>query len=268
MRAIIDGDILRYEIGFAAETGWRAITEDDEALPPFEYVRDMLQQRIAAIMVTTGSDRYTLYVTEGHTFRYDIATVKPYKGTRKENKPWHYNNLSVYMKDILGCHIVTLIEADDAMAIDHLNSGDDTIICSRDKDLRQIPGWSYSWELGNQPAFGPEEVDPFGWIELSDNRKKINGTGTLFFCSQMLVGDAVDNIPGLPKCGPVAAYDALHKCSDAEEAITRVLDMYRTRYDDTYMERALEQGRLLWLLRDPIVEGKDIPLWTPEILYE
>jgi len=80
MKALIDADILRYEIGWGALTGWKAIT-DTEDIPPFDYVEKLLLQRIASIQEATGSDEYCLYLTEGHTFRYDIATTKPYKGT-------------------------------------------------------------------------------------------------------------------------------------------------------------------------------------------
>lgn len=263
MRAIVDADILRYEIGFAAETGWRAITEDLEALPPFNYVERLLLNRLAIIKGETGSEECTLYITEGRTFRFDIATVKPYKGTRKANKPWHFNNLTVYMRDILDARVITEIEADDAMAIDHVNSEDETVLCSRDKDLRQVPGMFFSWELGRQPSFGPVMIDEIGEISLSDDRKSIKGTGFAFFCSQVLTGDVVDNIPGLPKCGPVAAYEALEGLDTPELLTEALLSAYEEYYGFEEYDMALtEQGQLCWLLREsPILPGF-LPVWV------
>lgn len=239
MLALLDGDILRFEIGFAAEVGWKAITNREE-LPPFDYVADLLHQRLEYILHQTGADDYVLYLSGGKSFRYDVAKTKPYKGQRKDNKPWHFHNLTAYMVGVLDAKVVTGIEADDALAIDHLQKPEQTIICTRDKDLRQVPGWSYSWELGQQPSFGPTKIEKFGNLTLSANHKKLTGTGLLFFYGQLLVGDAVDNIPGLDKCGPVKAYSLLKDVDNPFEVV-------RKAYNDD--ELLLEQGRLLWIVR-------------------
>ena len=188
----------RYEIGFAAEAGYKHKMkekgEDVEKvhfLPSFDYVENILLERINHILEETESDEYILYLTEGKTFREDVATTKPYKGSRVDHKPWHYRNLSVYMKDVLGAKVIRDIEADDAMAIDHTSDPNNTIICSRDKDLRQIPGNTYSWELGRQAAFGPMEVDELGWLTLDKEKRKLSGVGYMFFASQVLTGDTV-----------------------------------------------------------------------------
>lgn len=250
---LVDGDIIRYEIGFAAEAGWRAMhPEDADALPPFDYVADLLDRRVADIQtICKTTETPVLYYTTGPTFRFDIAKKKPYKGNRKENKPWHYDNLTVYLKDILGAVEVTGIEADDQLAMDHVRSGCSTVLCSRDKDLRQVPGWFYSWELGRQPSFGPELITREGWIKLSDKRDKIVGTGLAFFYSQVLTGDPTDNIPGLPGIGPVAAFELLHGKTPAQQ-LDAVCEAYFDHYvgDNDLMEKELlEQGRLCWLTR-------------------
>jgi len=253
---LIDGDILRYEVGFAAETGWRAIAEEngwDNVIPPFHYVEGLLLNRIDTIKANVGTKATpVIYLTEGRTFRYDLAVTKPYKGTRKDNKPWHYVNLSVYMKDILNARVITEIEADDAMAIDQVEGKGGTIICSRDKDLRQVPGWFYSWELGRQPGFGPSYITPDGSLELADNKKKLIATGLAAFYGQILTGDRVDNIPGLDKCGPVAAFTLL------TENLTGMLNIVQMAYDDD--ELLLEQGRLCWMTRRLHEDGSPV-LW-------
>ena len=251
MRPIVDGDILVYEIGFAAEVGWRAIKEDDEAIPDFDYVREMLHDRLNTICEAVGATTEpSLYLTKGMTFRDDVAVTKPYKGTRKDKKPWHYKNLRAYMEYVLNATVVTGIEADDAMVIDHLNSKDETVLCSRDKDLKQCPGLFYSWELGKQGAFGPVKIEDPGSLVLAKG-PKLTGTGLAFFYAQLLMGDPVDNIPGCPKIGPKKAYDILSPVQDdGGLMLDAVSEQYIKAFGDTHWpEHLLEQGRLCWMVR-------------------
>lgn len=260
MKALIDGDILRYEIGFGAETGWRAITGEENAIPPFDYVQDLLEQRIASILAITQSDEYCLYLTEGKTFRYDLGTTRPYKGTRHENKPWHFDNLTAYIKGVLPVEVIRYIEADDAMAIEH-SKGKATILCSRDKDLCQVPGLFYSWELGKQPAFGPTLISRIGELRLVEQagKKVIKGTGYAFFCSQLFTGDRVDNIPGCIGVGPVMAYEILKDCKEPEKFMNEIEKRYQFVYEDKWEEVLIEQGQLLWIVRRLNPDG------TPEL---
>lgn len=262
MRPLIDGDILCYEIGFAAETAWAAINpgEDPTSSPPWELVNFMLHERLDAICASVwhrlrGDKETPLIFLSGPTnFRNDIATVKPYKGTRKSVKPWHYNNIKVYLTGCFNTMVSDGMEADDNMATFHIFNTD-TCICSRDKDLRQVPGWFYSWELGKQAALGPMMIDRHGSISLSNDRKKIEGTGLSFFYSQVLTGDVVDNIPGLPRCGPVAAYDILTG-SPEQKMLNMVYAAYLDYYGvDDCAERLTEQGRLCWMTRQVNIDG-------------
>lgn len=250
MRCIIDGDVIRYELGFAAETGWKARTNGDD-IPPFDYVEELLVDRLEAIKRVCQADEYTLYITEGRTFRYDIAQTKPYKGTRVGKKPWHFDNLSAYLKGVLGARVCNYLEADDAIAIDALaqDSGD-CIICSRDKDLRMIPGWSYSWELGRQPSFGPELITKEGYLKLdrTSQKPKLKGTGLAFFYAQLLMGDNVDNIGGCGGVGPVAAFNILNGKSP-EEQLDAVINEYKRVYNEQWKQKILEMGKLLWIVR-------------------
>lgn len=259
MLALIDGDILRYETGYAAETGWKAITGRTE-VPPWDYVEEMLLQRIASIQAITGAESYKLYITEGRTFRFDIAKRRPYKGTRVEKKPWHFRNLTAYMTHNLPTEVVTTIEADDAMGIEQSRGGD-TIICSRDKDLKQVPGNFYSWEIGRQPSFGPTVIDKIGSLSLSPDRKSLKGTGYAFFCAQLLMGDRADNIPGASGAGPVAAFDRLGDCREAGHYTDRVVEEYKRAFGSDWEAELTEQGRLLWILRR-LNEDGSVPLWN------
>ena len=255
MQCLIDADVLRYEIGFAAEAGWQ-----QAGFPPFDYVAELLDNKIGNICaITNATEKPILFLTGKDNFRYNVAKKTPYK-QRPSNKPWHYKNLTAYINAKYDTILVEGLEADDLMAMEQSRRPNDTIICTRDKDLRAVSGWHYGWELGNQPSFGPELVTELGYINLSANRKSVKGTGLLFFYSQCLTGDAVDTIPGLPGCGPVKAFETLAGSTSKEEALERVVEAYKGLYGDAYRDELLEQGRLLWMTRELHPDGSPI-LW-------
>lgn len=260
MKPLLDGDVLRYEVGYAAEVGWQHKVDDKEAIPPFGYVEEVLLSRIESIcQEVKATEEPVLYLSGPTNFRNAIATKKPYKGNRVSKKPWHFNNLTAYMLG-MGAVVSDGIEADDQIAMDHVSSKGTTIVCSRDKDLRQLPGWFYSWELGKQPSFGPVNIEQQGTLSLSSDHKKLTGTGLAFFYAQCLIGDTVDNIPGCPGVGPVAAYEWLSSCQDTNDMLTTVMKAYDEKYDDNGDSHLLEQGRLLWLVRRFNEDGSPV-LW-------
>jgi hypothetical protein len=255
---LIDADIFLYEIGFAVEAGWRK--DGKEGQPPFDYVIRMLEGSIANMCaMVDATSPPVLYLTGKGNFRFDIAKRTPYK-VRLGNKPFHYANLKAYIKGMYDYRESSGMEADDLMSIDQTANPDNTIICSRDKDLKSVPGWHYGWECGNQPSFGPMLVDEVGKIWLNDKRE-LKGYGGLFFYSQCLTGDTVDSIPGLGgRTGAVRAHTILGGCDGLLEAFSRVQNAYRDRYGDKGNDELLEQGRLLHMTRRLHLDGSPV-LW-------
>jgi hypothetical protein len=260
MKPLIDGDVLRYEIGAKCEGS------EEHGPLHFDRVADMIYGSIHAICRAAGGDEPpVIYLTGGENFRNDIAVTKPYKGNRKSHKPFHWHNISAYLRNQYEVREVPGLEADDLMGLDQLGMGEGSIICTRDKDLRIIPGWQYGWECGAQREFGPLLVDYLGGIELDTSKKqaKIVGTGMTFFYSQLLTGDSVDNIPGLPRCGPVKAYEILDGVYDEAGMFKRVRAAYQEKgFDDEYL---LEQGRLLWMTRELHDDGSPVLWELPEV---
>ncbi len=152
------------------------------------------------------------------------------------------------------------LEADDLLAIEQTRRPLETIICTRDKDLRAVPGWHYGWELGNQPQYGPQLVSELGEIRLSADRRSVKGEGLLFFYSQCITGDSVDTVAGLPRFGAVKAFEILSGCQSSYNAFERVLEAYRGVYGPLAEEMLLEQGRLLWMTRQLDEKGNPV-LW-------
>lgn len=255
MQPLIDADVLRYEIGFAAEAGWKG-----EGPPSWDYVQELFDSRVQNICGVVGATAPPImFLTGSQNFREQLATRQPYK-ERPSAKPWHFKNLTAYIK---GCHDYRLtegLEADDLMGIEQTQRPGETIICTRDKDLRAVPGWHYGWELGNQPQFGPYLTDEIGYIKLSADSKSIKGTGLLFFYSQCLTGDRTDSILGVEGLGPVKAFGILDGCLSTIEAFNRVREAYRDVYRDDGDRLLLESGRLLWMTRELHEDGSPV-LW-------
>ncbi len=255
MQPLIDGDVLRYEIGFAAEAGWQ-----QEGVPSFDYVQELFEMRVANICAMAGATAPPIFFLTGkHNFRDQLATRQPYK-TRVSNKPWHFNNLTAFINWNYDVRLTEGLEADDLMAIEQSRRPEETIICTRDKDLRAVPGWHYGWELANQPEFGPELVDELGWLKLSSDRKSIKGTGLRFFYSQLITGDRTDSILGIEGLGPVKAMEILEAATDERGLFESVRSAYVSRYGSDSDRLMLESGRLLWMTRELSPNGSP-KLW-------
>ncbi len=251
---LVDADVLRYEIGYAAEVGWKG---DGDSPPPFDYVVELLENRISNICAVVEADTPPILFLTGKTnFRNDIAKRRKYKD-RDGRKPFHFKNITAYMEAVYETRRQEGLEADDLMSMEQTKRRDETIICTRDKDLRQVPGLHYGWELGNQPQFGPEEISDFGKIELRRSKSgiKIVGGGYKFFLSQCLTGDSVDTVPGLKGYGPVKAFEMLDATQGIPEAFKAVREAYKAVYGDDGDAELLEQGQLLWMVRELNEDG-------------
>lgn len=216
----------------------------------------------------------TIYLTGKDNFRESIAKKKGYKANRKDTpKPFHYANIRAYMQTRWDTVIINGMEADDGMCIEQgryehayhsmvLSGREDgcirTIICTRDKDLRQAPGYHFGWELGNQPQFGPELVEGYGWLKFSKDKKSLKGVGEKFFYAQLIMGDVTDNIPGIPGKGAMAAFNLLDDTQTSDEGFKAVIGAYRGFYGDSWKDELMEQGQLLWMVRE--LDAEDNPI--------
>lgn len=268
MQPLIDGDILVYEVAFAGQ--YKEEGSDEVLLHSFDYVANILDEKIRQICdAVWATEEPIIYLTGDTNFRNDIAVTKPYKGNRKKEKPFHYKNLRAYMKHRYNVVLVEGIEADDAMCIEQTKRIKqlDTVICSRDKDLRICEGMHFGWETGVSPQFGPKRVTYLGELTF-DMREKVDkngsmveyvhavkGEGLKFFYAQLIMGDPTDNIPGLPKGGVATVKAVLENCETEEELFRGVKQLYERRFGDAWEENMLEQGRLLWMLREVNEDG-------------
>lgn len=258
MQPLIDGDVLVYSIAFANQK----MINGELVLESVEKVNDMVDMRIKEICAAVyATEAPRIFLTGKNNFRFDIAKVQAYKGNRKKQKPHYYKYVRSYLEAKWGAEVVHGMEADDALAIAQTERlhFKDTIICTIDKDLAQVPGLHYRWENGKAGSWGPVMVDEIGHLELK-GPKKIKGTGLKFFYSQVLTGDSTDTYGGLPGCGPIRAFAILNECNSDEEMYNVVLEAFTFKYGEEAEERMLEQGRLAYMVRSLREDGSPV-MW-------
>jgi hypothetical protein len=259
MTPLIDGDMMLYECCFAAE--YRKKDATDWEFPEFESIRNILDSKILEIKARLETEEDPIiFITDNKwlaerqertfqpLFRFDVAVTKPYKHGRTSEKPFHFYNLLFYMMLNYNCSIVVDgLEADDALGI-YQCQNEGTIICSRDKDLRQIPGLHYSWETGVNPSFGPHKAQGLGRIWYV--KDKVYGLGWKWFFYQMLIGDPVDGIGGCKGVGEKKAFPLLVDANSIEEMYQIVQRTYKKVYGKEYWYTFQEMGELLFIRRD------------------
>lgn len=252
MKALVDADILGYEFGGMVQL------ENPEQPLEWEIVRSMVDDRINQILENTGSTEYALYLTDSPSnFRVGLATIKPYKGHRKVEKPHHWAAIRQHLIDNWNAEVQYGIEADDRLGIEQwkelstdynfessLNykkqEACKTVICSRDKDLHMIPGWHYVWPAGKQ------EEQFWFQDELSAIR---------CFYNQLLTGDTSDNILGLYGVGSSSKLvKSIEEMDEEQLMFNLVFKAYEDRFGAWAKAAMWENAGLLWILRENPVE--------------
>jgi 5'-3' exonuclease len=239
MLALIDGDILVYRVGFAAQQ--KGPDGEPQALPKGIALARM-RDTLTNIADKTRADASTIYLTASGKSNFRFALFPEYKANRKSPKPLLYDQLREYLVSTHGANVVEGQEADDQIGIDsQLNK--DCIICSIDKDLDQIPGKHYNFVKDLHYEVTPE-------------------AGLKFFYQQLLQGDMTDNISGIYGIGPAKAVAALAKATTERHLFQVARSMYQKHYPEDWEKRLLLNGRLLKIRQ---VENE---LWDMPVLDE
>lgn len=259
--ALIDGDVLTYLAGFASQKtiwthkpsgewfeGKKAANEwwagqspekmdadewDSEIkVEPWSNCQFIVDGKIGECKQMTKSDDVMVFLTPSRTFRHDLAFTRGYKENRKGMpKPHYYDDIRVYMMEEYGAIIGDNVEADDLMGCAQTGN---SVICSNDKDMLQIPGRHYNFTKPADEAFtlvDPTEGDQW------------------FFC-QLLSGDTTDNIPGVPKIGTKKARDIVDMyADDYNELVEAIKEQYVYSYGVAGLDVMEEQAALVWILR-------------------
>lgn len=261
MKLLIDADSIVYSCGFAAQKkGPDGVIVAEPLGHALNNVRQLLggmQQDLERKLARAGDkiDDFEIYLTGKNNYREKIATIRQYKGNRDPgHKPVHYDAIREYLASKWDARVIHGFEADDAVAMaQHQSEHESTCICSIDKDLRTVPGLNYNFRKKELSIISPLQAKRAFW-------------------TQVLQGDATDNIGGCYKVGPKKAAEIIGEIKtvivkDFEGIAYRAaLDHYAHSiatygsgiYRDLAADKALlENARLLHMQEYP---GQ---LWTP-----
>lgn len=234
---------------------------------PLGEARLRLQAKIAGMTKAAQANRTVLLLTGSGShkgYRYAVARAKPYQGARHSGRPKNWQGLRTLLESGLLGNAVNDFdrEADDRFAqFGHADPAN-TVIGTQDKDMRMVPGWHIDW-LDNRMRWLPP-----GTYDLVMNDKQY---GAKWFWLQMLHGDGVDFIPGLPfygtknakglaafkKVGEVTAGSILASATTSEEAGRLVFAAYFSYYKERALAEMLEQAVLLWMRSCPDASWDD-----------
>lgn len=226
MQALIDADLVAYRCAASAET------------EPFEIVLSRIDSLIDTIMRETKATEYKLALSGDNNFRKKL--YPEYKANRKDQvRPHWLLDAKDYLRQKWDAVSQDDCEADDLLGIWQC-AGNNTIICSLDKDLHMIPGRHYSWEIGTTKWTRPATLDHITTYE-----------GFYNFYHQMITGDPSDNVKGIVGKGKVAAKSILADCLNESDMFEAV----REAYDND--GEMLLNGQCLWIWR------KQQDIWNP-----
>jgi len=276
MKGLVDGDILVFRCGFAAERNLWHLTWGDGESKTFEYKREALEH---------------------------LDKVLPGKFSREEGKDyalWPERELEPLSHALHGVKR-TMTKLAEACALDldremvvMLSPGGETFR-HREASYRPYKGNrkaehrpTYEKEIRkyiieNYPTYiaEDEEADDLLaiWqtklgpdqsiiITMDKDLDQVPGLkynwmhdvayeitpeeGDYNFCMQMLTGDTTDNIVGLPKVGKAKATKILSGLKGYDDMMKEVAYQYHVRSPVPEWEEYLtEMGRLLWIRRQP-----------------
>ena len=225
-KVLLDGDIITYRAAYSTE----GMTAEDTEHKCDELIEEIME----ATMFEPDSECLLVYLTGSGNFRYDIATIAPYKGHRRgAEKPTNFQAARDYLVEAYEAEVSVGEEADDLISKKATELGPETIIASIDKDFLQVPCMFFNT--------GKKEFTKVTEFE-----------GLQFFYTQVLTGDRADNIKGLQGIGPVKAKRIVDGATNEQELYEKVLEAYNGDLD-----ALIENARLLWLRRE------DDQLWLP-----
>lgn len=212
MLALIDGDIVSYSCAIYNENwGWEACKQD-------------IDQLMKRILESVGASDYQVFITGDNNFRYTIDPL--YKANRKgKADPIYRGDANEYLVVGYNATVTDGFEADDAIGIAaSALPVDERVVCSIDKDLKQIEGHHFNWRKNEHSTV-----------------TRLEGTQLLY--RQLLTGDTADNVPGVGGIGPVKSARIIDSLEEELDMFIAVRSLYKTD------ERMLQSGKLLYIWR-------------------
>ena len=259
--AIIDGDSIPYAYA------WMFKDKDPSNKKDLEDARSAVQSGLYNTLRETKANYYVGMLAGGKCFRYDCDP--DYKGNRG-TKTDSYALWGEVIKQILvddhkfyrldqSC----TLEVDDAVGICNTyfkRKKWKPIIVAVDKDILQLKANHY-----NPVRKSSISITSLGGITKTKKGKKniITAYGDYLIASQMITGDSTDNIKGIPKSGPIKAYNTLVGCETPYSMFRRVVELYKKYYDTSWKEEIKKTYTLIKIL-ETAKEGRKYGFKVPK----
>lgn len=228
--AFIDGDII------APEANWIFRGQFNTTEPP-DAVLKYADSRMAALCTCVFQSANLIAVQGRGNFRNvlhpEYKDSPSRRKSRESREPW-FDGLRAYVASMPDVVLSHGAEADDLLRMWSCQVGSGSYaVVSPDKDLDCIPG------LHVYPKNG------FNTYEVLEEQARHH------YWQQILTGDGVDNIPGLPQIGPARANALLSGASTDEEYLSKAILAYKKFHPNDWEEHLVFNGRLIHMWRHP-----------------
>jgi 5'-3' exonuclease len=227
LRLLIDLDTIVYRGAYISENYFYQVRACDNIL--------------VGILEGLEYTSYEMFLSGPNNFR---KLIDPNYKSNRTTKPPNLFDIRQYFVKYWGAQITEGEETDDAIS---KRMGPDTITAAEDKDYLTVPGLHYRIYMKG-----------YYFQQVSEDEANLN------FYIQTMIGDASDNVPGLPN--PAKKHFAKPpNFSDAvarelltpltpEERREKVKELFQINYGDQWFQRFDTICRLLFLRRE---DGKE-----------
>ena len=242
MKLLVDADYVVYKACAGAETeidwGNDVILVTSKFSEAYANVKRDLLKIINNFLWDVPE--LILFFSDSVNFRKSIQPS--YKGHRQRKKPCGYKRVINQLKTEYKVILMPTLEADDALGI-YATNNPDCVICSPDKDMRQIPGRLF---------------------DMSEMMNVEKAEGEKWHLVQTLAGDQTDGYAGVPGIGIKRAITLFEEKGYSWETVVQAFAQ-----KDLSEDVALENARLAKILTasDYDFDKQQPILWTPSADY-
>ena len=240
MKLLVDADFVVYKCCASAES---EIDFGDDVIvvtSKFSDAYNCVKRELKKLTQNFFDPEMVLFFSDSTNFRKSIQPA--YKGHRNRKKPCGYKRVIEALKEEYEVVVLPTLEADDAMGI-AATAEPGHVICSPDKDMRQIPGTLF--DMKETMSVTLKEGDEWHLI-------------------QTLAGDQTDGYSGVPGIGVKRAAALFQEKGYTWKAVVEAF-----AEKDLSEDVALENARLARILRNTDYDFKRQQpiLWTPAADY-
>lgn len=236
MKLLIDADYTVYKACAGAES---EIDFGDDVIvvtSRFSEAIANVKRDLNKIAEKFWAESTVLFFSDSTNFRKSIYTA--YKGHRNRKKPCAYKRVITALQQEYETIIMPTLEADDALGI-YATANPGNLLCSPDKDLRQIPGRLF--DMNEAQDITAEE-------------------GRRWHLIQSMAGDQTDGYSGIPGVGVKRAVTLLEENGYNWKTV-------RDAFADKQLgeDVALQNARLAKILQHTDYDfiNRQPILWTP-----